>query len=131
MKKEIIILSFGLIIFCGCAKLAHLEELLTLKSFSDNQAQQVKYVEVQDKKFALLLEAIKNDQMKDHPDKKEFLKTFGQPILAKRVVENGVELEEYLYRYSAKLSGSEKVYVYFDAQGKISRWRYVEPEKRK
>ena len=112
----------------GCAKLAHLKELLTLKTLSENQAEQKKYIDRQNKKFEGLLIAVNNNELAKYPDKKSILKEFGEPILTKTVFEDEEVREEWLYRYSAKLSGSEKVYLYFDVTGRLVNWKDVLPE---
>ena len=112
----------------GCAKVAHMQELLTLKSLSDNQAQQEKYVESQDKKFGQLLEAVKANRISQYPNQKSILNAFGEPILRKKKADN---TEQWVYRYSAKLFNSEKVCVYFDREGKLTRFEHILPEPAK
>ena len=127
MKKNFIVF-FGLIFLAGCAKLAHLQELLTLKSLSDNQTTQHQYIQEQNKKFEALLDVIKNNRMSDYPDKKSFLRAFGEPIFSKTIKKDGKPLEKWLYRYAQKLSGHEKVYLYFDSSRKLLYWDHVQPD---
>ena len=130
MNKILFILG-SVIFLSGCSKVSHLQELLTMKSLSDNQALQEKYIEKQDEKFKELIEAIKNNRLEEYPNKESFLKIFGEPIFSKEVKRQEQDLDEWLYRYSAKLFGSEKVYVYFDKPGKLISWRYLEEPKKK
>ncbi len=126
---RMIILLIVSMLACGCAKLAHLDELLTLKALSDNQEQQQKYVEAHNKKFEALLEAVKNNSLGNYPNKKDFLKKFGEPILAKHVVRDGKEYEECFYRYATKLSGSERIYLYFDSEEKLVDYQHILPDE--
>ena len=123
-SHRMIYILFALSFFgqVGCAKMAHMQELLTLKALSDNQAQQAKYVEREDKKFTELLEAVKNNQLHQYPNQKSVLKAFGEPILRRKKADN---TEQWLYRYSARLSNSEKVYIYFDREGMLTRFEHI------
>ena len=107
----------------GCSTVAHLDQLLTLQEISKNSDMQQKYVGEQDQKFAQLRDAVKNNAMSSYPDKASILASFGNPIFTKSTRDN---LEKWLYRYSAKLSGSEKVYLYFDSAGVLVKWEYLE-----
>ena len=125
---RVAVFILALIFLCGCAKLAHLEELLTLKSLSDNQVEQAKYIEAQDKKFKALLEAVENNRLDQYPNQRSFLKAFGQPIFTKKVKKENQQLEQWLYRYGAKFEGSEKVYLYFDDSGNLVSWKHIKPD---
>lgn len=126
--KRFSVLMVILLFSCGCAKLSHLQELLTLKSFSDNQDAQKRYVEKQDKKFDQLLAVVKAGRLNEFSDKKSFLKEFGEPIFTKKLDDGS---EEWLYRYTAKLFGSEKVYLYFNNSGKLIDSKHVMPDSNK
>ena len=126
--RYISILVISVILLCGCAKVEHLDQLLTLKSLSDNQAQQTKLVESRDKKFGKLLEAIKSNRLSEYPDKKSVFNTFGEPIFIKKTVKDEKPIEKWLYRCAVKMTGSEKVYLYFDDAGKLVDSLYVKPE---
>ena len=66
-----LIILFMVIIFSGgCAKLAHLDQLLTLKAVSEEQGSMDAYVEKQDKKFRALLQAVQ-DKSIEHYSRKE------------------------------------------------------------
>ena len=118
--KKIIVLSLSIFILAGCAKLAHLPELLTLKSLADNQGAQQKYAGEEDKRFAKLLEEIKAPDFKERfPDKESLREAFGEPIFSESVKKDNTTLEKWLYRYAAKLKDSEKVYLYFNESEKL------------
>jgi hypothetical protein len=123
--KRLIIVILGAIFITGCAKLSHLEQLLTLKGLSDEQARFNKLVEEQDKKFELLVETIHTDDMSRYPNEKSILKKFGDPIYTKNTVRDGRELTFWLYRYATQYFGSEKVYLYFDPTGNLVEWEHL------
>ena len=127
--SRILFFFIFIIFFCGCAKLAHLEQLLTLKAYSENKDRQAEYVTEQDERFERLLEAVKNNTLDQYSDKESFLKEFGEPIFVREVVREDKPYDSWLYRYTAQLFGSEKVYLYFDEGGRLRDWEHVAAEK--
>jgi len=115
----------------GCAKVAHLQELLTLKAASDNGEEQKQFVVAQDKRFESLLEKVKNNQLGEYTNRKSIYRAFGEPIFVKEIQRDGQLQEQWLYRYATKFFDSPKVYLYFDPAGKLIDWQYVEPPDKK
>ncbi len=125
MKRNFVLL-IAFIFLSGCAKLTHLQELLTLKSYSDDQALQDRYIERQDRQFEELLQTVQGKKgLSEYPTKTSFMRHFGEPIYIKAMEKNGQVLEQWLYRYQMKYFESDKVYVYFDSQGNLVDWIYV------
>ena len=114
----------------GCAKLAHLQELLTMKAYSDEKDAQVNFVRQQDEKFKTLLDLAEGQGLGAYTTRERFLTEFGEPILRKDIIKDGRPREEWLYRYSTQYFDSPKVYLYFDEQGVLQSWDYV-PGKKK
>ncbi len=125
--KQIFILLAVILASGGCAKLAHLQELLTLKSMSDNRGEQEKFVDRQNESYKKVLTAYQNNTLNNYPDKKSILKNFGEPLLVRKVTRGGDHLEYWLYRHPVKAFKSDKVYLYFDSTGKLVEWEYVQP----
>ena len=125
--NRFLILVMSVFLLSGCAKLEHLNELLTLQAFSDEKDAQHEYIEKQNAKFEQLLEMARSDSFKQSMDKRRVLKKFGDPIFTKDVSIEGVELEEWLYRYPIEPFGSPKVYLYFNNNDELIRWKCVEP----
>ena len=125
------VFSLILIFSSGCAKIRHMQELLTLKSYSDNQEIQHRYVKEQDRKFEELLKVVKGSQLEKFSNQKTFIRKFGNPIFIKEVEKDGRQLEQWLYRYAKRYFDSEKVYVYFDRSRKLIDWRYEEPIRKR
>ena len=110
----------------GCAKLAHLQELLTLQGFSQDRDGQDLYTERQNENFEKLLAVAKNNSLGQFSSRRSILRAFGKPILKSRVLrDDGQTQERWLYRYPARPFGSPKVYVYFDKKGKLIEWQYL------
>ena len=113
----------------GCAKLQHLDQLLTLKALSDEGRVMGKYVEAQDRKFDLLLAAVRDDQLPKYKTKASVVKAFGDPAYTKTVTENHQPLELAVYRYTKGSFDSDKVFFYFNARGDLLRFEFKPAKK--
>ncbi len=129
------ILVFIALFFTGCAKLQHLDQLLTLKAVSDEQTQMGKEIERQDARFESLVAAVTEGSISQYKDQKSVTAQFGPPIFTEKVAEDGRPLEVWVYRYAAQFFDSPKVYLYWDQAGQLVRWEYqgggdgkIEPE---
>ena len=123
-------LSFLGILFLfpmGCAKLQHMDELLTLKGIADEQKRQARYVQEQDQRFEKLRAVVQSGQIKKFSNQKQIASKFGQPIYTKTIEKDSQTLELWIYRYSVKYFDSDKVYLYFDQEGKLVDSVYEEP----
>lgn len=129
MKK---ILTLFLVVFLvfssGCAKLKHLDQLLTLKAFSEEQDKLVSIVANQDKSFDLLRSSYLSGKLGSYQSKTDILKDFGKPILIE-ADKKGPISEIWLYRYSTKYFSSDKIYLYFDDKDKLSKIEYEKFDK--
>ncbi len=124
MKKWIIIFA-GCLLCCGCSKVRHLDQLLTLKDLADEQAQLGQFVEEQDRNFELMLEEAKAGTLELYSNKGKVQQTFGDPVYARNVTEEDQELESWLYRYATQYFGAQKVYLYFDLDGNLVKSEYI------
>ena len=124
--EKMLAIVFGLLVLGGCA---NLDKLLTLEGLSSNQDAQRADVKKQNKQFGLLLQAVKDNRLSDYPDQKSFAKAFGDPIYTRKITRDDRVLEQWLYRYTQQLMGAEKVYVYFDENGKFVNFYQVVPAK--
>ena len=111
----------------GCAKLEHLDQLLTLKDMSEEGDRLDRYVKSQDKKFEALMEAVKTNSIKNYSTKRKVMETFGDPIFGEKIKSGDMELERLLYRYAKGFFNSPKVYLYFDNKNELAKWTYFEP----
>jgi len=119
----IIILAFGL---AGCSGGKKLEKLLTLKGLANEQDAMGNVVEEQDRKFAMMVEEKKAGTLDQYLSKRKFARIFGDPIFVDTVDQEDKQLDVWMYRYAAKFSGSEKIYLYFGPDGNIVESKYVE-----
>lgn len=130
-KNTLLVLSLLCLSTAGCAKIAHLDQLLTLKAMGDEGDKQEKLVTKQDKEFKELLTAVESDQITTYKNKKQVRRAFGDPIYTKTAPYEGVEREVWMYRYAVKFFDSDKVYIYFDEQGNTLHWEVIHPEAAK
>jgi len=112
-------------VLSGCAKVQHLDQLLTLKSLADEQVVMGRYVEEQNQKFELMIEEVEAGTLDQYLNKKKILRTFGDPIHVKHVNKNNQKLESWLYRYSTQFFNSEKIYLYFDPDDNLIESEYI------
>ncbi len=113
-----------MIFLSGCAKLSHLQQLLTLKAYSQDKDRQAAYIEAQDQRFEELLKVVKTDALNQYPDQESFLENFGDPVFVKDVVREGRSYRLWLYRYAKRFFDSDKVYLYFDKNEKLHHWKH-------
>jgi len=123
--RKISVLFLTFIVLGGCAKVQHLDQLLTLKSLADEQVVMGQYVEEQNQKFELMIKEVEAGTLDQYLNKKKILRTFGDPIHVKHVNKNDQELESWLYRYSTQFFDSEKIYLYFDTDDNLVESEYI------
>ena len=117
--KIIPYLSVVLLGFSGCAAIENLDALNTLGQYSrekDGQHKQVKSIKDH---YDVLVKVIEQGHINDYKDKASFLHSFGAPIL-KKDLNDGIQ--RWLYRYAIYRLAKDKVYVYFDRNGKMIKW---------
>ena len=89
-----------------------------------------KQVERQNKKFAQLVEATKKDSfLKEYSTKDKIKRHFGEPIFSRPETKDGKDLELWLYRKATKYFDGDKIYLYFDSLGNLTRWEFLEAKK--
>ena len=115
----------SVIFLSGCAKVAHMNELLTLKAMSDGQDAMGAYIEKQDNKFKLLLSAVEDKSIEKYNRKSVIVRKFGDPVYCEDITHNGAPAEFCLYRYTKKYFNSDKIYFYFDKEGKLLDWQHI------
>lgn len=128
--NKIIVLFAVIVLLTGCAKLAHINELLTLKAMSDEQARNDKIVKEYDARFSALVDAQKNNQLTQET-KKSILGKFTKPIYTETITLQGSQVDRWIYRPYVKYFDSELVYLYFDADGKLIKSEYLPPPEKK
>ena len=126
-KRDMKILAICLLatLSGGCAKLTHLQELLTLKAYSDEQEGQAEYVKEQDARFEKLLAAVNSGDIENYFTPEQIIKTFGDPVFRREAEREGQVLEVWLYRYAIRFFDSDKVYLYFDDENRLKDWEHV------
>lgn len=118
------VLIFISLLLAGCAKLQHLDQLLTLKGLSDEQVQMGKEIDRQDARFERLVAAVEEGSIGKYKNQKSVSGQFGPPVYIEKNEEDGRSLEVWVYRYAAKFFDSPKVYLYWNQDGNLIRWDY-------
>ena len=117
---------FFLLLLAGCAKLQHMDQLLTLKAVSDEQGQMGKEIKHQDAKFERLVAEVREGSISKYKSQKNVTRQFGAPVFIEKIAENGRPLEVWVYRYAAQFFDSPKVYLYWNKSGELVQWKYEE-----
>ena len=114
------------LLLTGCAKVSHLDQLLTLKDLAGEQAAINRDIKKQDANFDRMREEAKAGTLERYSSKRKILKEFGEPVYTRAVEQDGGQIEAWLYRHATEYFGTDKVYLYFDVQGKLVRSEYIE-----
>ena len=119
-----------IVVIClsGCMKLKqvlYVRPLLTLKSSSEEGDTMDSYVQEQDMKFEALVAALYDGTLEHGLTQKKFKEGFGDPVMIENVTRNNQEMTLWLRRYTVRYWDSDKVYLYFDKDGKLQDWEFV------
>lgn len=117
-------------ILSGCTQIKqiqNLDPLLTLKDFSDEKDDQARWVDGELQRFEGLMAAVQGGSIKEVTTKGSLREQFGAPVLADFVMENNRSVERWLYRHPIQKLAADRVYFYFDADGRILRFEHVGP----
>lgn len=112
----------AIVLISGCSTIAHMDELLTLKSVADNQRDIDIYLKKQEKGFKRLLGDIKNNRLRKGESKKYLIDAYYEPILTKKADDLKDVREILLYRHPTEAFKSDRVYLYIDTKGKLAYW---------
>ena len=102
--------------------LPYLDQALLLKDMGDEKDAQDKYVLNANAGFDKLLAAVQSGDIKKYKTREDITRAFGEPVLIKDITADGQPLKQCLYRYAIQSKAKQKVYLYFDAQGHLTRW---------
>ena len=122
LKKIIPYLSAVLLGLSGCAALDNLDELSVLGEYSREKSSQDRLVKSINDRYDLLTKVIAQGQISEYKDNVSFEHTFGGPILKEDWGNGG---QRWLYRYAIYRIAKDKVYLYFNHDGKLVRWEKV------
>jgi hypothetical protein len=109
----------------GCTKLKllpYLDQALLLQDFGQEKTQQQKIVDNTNALYDKLTAAIQSGDIAQYKTEKSIIKAFGQPVLSREQALDGKALKQSLYRYSILRTARDKVYLYYDPQGKLVKW---------
>ncbi|MDE1920132.1 MAG: hypothetical protein KGI24_01650 [Candidatus Omnitrophica bacterium] len=109
----------GLFVLSGCNVLNHLDELSVLGQYARESDDQQRLIRSNNEHYDKLVGVIKQGHIDAYKNEASFVYSFGRPILKKDLA-NGVQ--RWLYRYAIYKTAKDKVYVYFDRNGKMIKW---------
>ena len=105
----------------------NLDELLTLKDYSDEKEAQGKWIAQEAQRFELVATAVKDGSIKDFSTQGSIREHFGDPVLIEHVQEGSASVERWLYRHPIQKLASDRVYIFFNSDGNFLRFENVVP----
>jgi len=118
VNLAMLVLSVLSLTGCGCTP-----QLSILKGLGDSQKEIERYVAAQERGFYKLSDDIKNNRIKIGLSKKEILSLYGDPVLSKKIEDNPLLKEEFLYRLPTEYFTTNRIYLYFDIEDKLVKWK--------
>ena len=109
----------------GCAKVAHMQKLLTIQAYSQAQDRQEEFVQDHNGCFARLMKVVRADEVDGYQTREQIEREFGPPVFKRRAMIDETEAEEWLYREATAYFEGDRVYFYFNQQGQIIGWEHV------
>lgn len=101
----------------SCAVINNLDEVLTLKEYSDERDGIQADVIATDVRVDKLLMRVRSKASFEAYDRRKFVEEFGMPLLVRQVFRDGQAQESWLYRYALNKKDIPKVYVFFKLDG--------------
>lgn len=108
-----------LMIFGGCAKLSHLDQLLTLKAVSEEQQSLGTYVRLKDERFERLLTKVCSGDFPINRTKAEIAAEFGAPIYVEAREDSSETAERWIYRRQTRYFETPRVSLDFNREGHL------------
>ncbi len=122
MSAKITIAALVFLTSSGCLFKEDIEGLLVLKQLGAEQKSIERSLKIEEHLFRKLAAHVKKDRLKPGISLESFIASYGEPIVSKDIPSVGKRL---LYRHPADYFNSDKIYVYFDQQGKLTQWEYI------
>lgn len=123
LLKAIVVSGVALILLGGCAFFTHQEQIGALEEFGSSQDEIQDYVSMQEAFFNKLKSDVQNQLIREGAAKSDILATYGEPVFCKqsRIIPG----ETCLYRNPVKYFSTDKVYLYFGPDEKLSSWKFI------
>ena len=120
MPIKLFSILFVVFIILGCSKV---EGLLTLKRLGNSQDQIQRYLDQQKTYFLKLVKDIKAKKITLGLSRDDIERRYGEPVLIKEGQEE-LSSKVFLYREPINYFESDKVYLYFSKEEKLTKWEY-------
>ncbi len=116
------VILLGCFFTAGCRVLSNTRQILVLRDVSESQSQIKKYLNRQEKLFYKLVKDIKAGRLKTGEKYSRVVEQYGDPVFCR---EGKNYSEKCLFRKPTDYFSSDKVYLYFTAQGKLAKIEYI------
>jgi len=101
-----------------------MQQLLTLQAYSREKDRQEEFITEHDSRFARLMSVVRAGEMDHYLNREQILREFGQPVFKRVTNIGGIEAEEWFYREATAYFEGDRVYFYFDRQGRVVDWEH-------
>ena len=119
---RILFFTMSLLAFNGCAIIDHLDELSMMGDFARDKDDQKKIIQRVKDNYDALVGAINAKQMNSYSNQIDIRNKFGEPIAIKDLKIDGKKQQQWLYRYALIREAKDKVYLYFDENGGLTKY---------
>jgi len=121
VKKYIIVVLGLCIMFCGCSK-----QISTLLDVAKSQSQAQRELNAETKHFNNLKKAIEEDRIKTGMSERHIQRIIGKAML----VQNENDGQRWVYKPAeATFFDNNKIYLYFDKNKLLTKYKVFEPEE--
>ena len=130
INQKIFLLGF-VILFLGCAKLEHLDQLLILKDFSEERDAQEKFIQAELKRFERVAQAVEDGSIAKYETGAQIIQAFGRPMASLMITRDEKPFQQWLYRHPIQAQAKTRVYLYLSSDSRLVHWERVlssEPE---
>jgi len=114
IQYGLLVMTLG--ILSGCTIVKHLDQLQMMAAFSRDKNEQHSLIENTDKNYDALAAVVASGKLKEYPDQTAILLNFKEPITKTDMNDGTVR---WLYRHSIPQKAKDKIYLFFDAKGKL------------
>jgi hypothetical protein len=118
------------VILSGCTQvkqLQNIDPLLTLKGYSDEKEDQEKWIAQEAKRFENIVAAVKDKSVEHFSTQESFRQQFGEPVLIEHIPDGTASIERWLYRHPIQKLATDRVYIFFDSNGRFLRYEHIVP----
>jgi hypothetical protein len=122
MKIHLILFIIFIFVSGGCAILEHKEQISVLQGIEKSQKDIDDYMSKQTRGFNMLRYDIDNNRLTAGVSEGYVTAKYGDPVFDKAAEKNTAETRRLFYRDPLDYFSRDRMYLYFDEDGKLTGW---------